>query len=214
VSIDYDRFARVIARCIEVGEATDANPVVSAVYKATLEAEAKGYLAKENAFTDAKNAFAKENGEAVKAFADLDAPYRVARSALVAILPHTQLPDTLKAQPTDTDKLNAISRLIDLIDDHSGEAWADNILAGDFGVQAPAAVTEMREAMAANTDLSKAQLERAAAYGPTYEKYIRFKGVVRNAYGTGSKQYRRIHLRALPGAAPEEPEVKPEPKPT
>jgi hypothetical protein len=59
----------------------------------------------------------------------------------------------------------------------------------------------MSESIAANKVLSKARSDRAAAYGPTYEKYLRFKQVVRNAYGPGSKQYRRIHLRAAPGAA-------------
>jgi hypothetical protein len=34
----------------------------------------------------------------------------------------------------------------------------------------------------------------------TCVKYVRFKQVVRNAYRPGSKQYRRIHLRAAPGA--------------
>ena len=201
MSIDYERFARVVARSIEIANEPDANPVVVAVFKETLEEFATAYLANEQAVANAMTAFAKENREALVALGNLDAPYRVARAALLAVLPDTKLPDTLKSQPTDTDQLKAIERLVDLIDDHVGKAWADALLVGDFGQRAPKAIKELTESIAANKALSKAQTARAQAYGPTYEKYLSFKRVVRNAYGPGSKQYRRIHLRASPGAA-------------
>jgi len=204
LSINYGRFARVLTRSIEIAAEEGANPVVVAVFKATLEEDVKAYLALDNAVSDATTALTKENREAFAALATLDAPYRVARSALVAVLPDTDLPDTLKSLPTDTDQLNAIERLIDLIDDHVGTPWADALLKGEFGEKAPKTATEIQEAIAANKALSKAQSSRAAAYGPTYEKYIKFKRVVRDAYGPGSKQYRRIHLRASPGAAVED----------
>ncbi|MDI3285046.1 hypothetical protein [Polyangium sp. 15x6] len=204
MTIDYERFARVIARSIEIADEPDANPVVVAVFKETLADSAIAYLAAEEAVANAMTAFAKENREALDALGNLDAPYRVARSALLAVLPDTKLPDTLKSQPTDTDQLKAIGRLVDLIDDHVGKPWADALLAGDFGQRAPTAIKELTESIAANKALSKAQMARAQAYGPTYEKYLSFKQVVRNAYGPGSKQYRRIHLRASPGAAEKE----------
>jgi hypothetical protein len=200
VTIDYERFARVVTRCIEVANEPGANPVVVSVFKETLADPAAAYLAGELAVSTAMTSFAKENREALDALVSLDGPYRVARSAVMAILPETKLPDTLKSQPTDTDKLNAIDRLIDLIDDHIGKEWADTLLQGEFGTMAPKASQELTESIAANKGLSKAKTERAAAYGPTYEKYLRFKHVVRNAYGPGSKQYRRIHIRASPGA--------------
>ena len=201
MSIDYERFARVLTRSIEVGEEADAHPVVVAVFKETLADDAPAYLALETKISNAMTGFAKENGEALAALADLDAPYRVARAAVLAILPETYLPDTLKSLPTDTDKLNAITRLLDVIDDHVGKEWADALLAGEFGAKAARTTSELTEAIAANKVLSKARTDRAAAYGPTYEKYLRFKHVVRNAYGPGSKQYQRIHLRASPGAS-------------
>jgi hypothetical protein len=203
VSIDYERFARVLSRSIEIAAEPEVNPVVVAIFKETLDAEATAYLVKEAAVSDAMTSFAKENREALSALSALDTPYRVARSALLAVLPDTQLPDTLKSLPTDTDQLTAISRLIDLIDDHAGKPWADALLEGDFGASAPKAIKELNESIVANKALSKARTARAEAYGPTYEKYILFKQVVRNAYGPGSKQYRRIHLRASPGAAEE-----------
>lgn len=201
MTIDYERFARVITRSIEVGNEPDANAIVVTVFKETLADAAAGYLAAEAAVSTEMAAFAKENREALEALASLDAPYRVARAAVLAMLPGTNLPDTLKSQPTDTDKLNAIARLIDLIDDHVGEEWADLLLGGEFGTKAAQATQELSESIASNKALSKAKGDRAAAYGPTYERYLRFKQVVRNAYGPGSKQYRRIHLRASPGAS-------------
>jgi hypothetical protein len=201
MKIDYERFVRVIMRSMEVANEPNADPIVVSIYKQALADAAADYLALETAVSVAMTEFAKENREALEALVALDAPYRLARAAVLAILPDTHLPDTLKSQPTDTDKLQAIARLLDLIDDHVGEQWADVLLAGEFGTKAAKTTQEISEAIAANKVLSKARTDRAAAYGPTYEKYLRFKQVVRNAYGPGSKQYRRIHLRASPGAA-------------
>jgi len=210
VTIDYERFNRVITRSIEVAKEPDADPIVASVFTETLADEATAYLAMDTEVSAATTQFAQENREALKALAALDAPYRVARAAVVAILPETELPDTLKSLPTDTDQLNAIARLIDIIDDHVGKEWADKLLAGEFGTTAVRTTQELSESIAANKRLSKAKTDRAAAYGPTYEKYLAFKRVVRNAYGPGSKQYRRIHLRASPGAAsPEAPATPP-----
>lgn len=201
MTIDYERFARVLLRCVEVGEETGAHPVVVAVFKETLADDAPAYLTLDSDVAKGMTGFAKENGEALAALAELDGPYRVARAAVLAILPETHLPDTLKTLPTDTDKQRAIASLLDTIDDHVGKEWADALLAGEFGTKAARTTTELNDAIAANKVLSKARTDRAAAYGPTYEKYLRFKQVVRNAYGPGSKQYRRIHLRASPGAS-------------
>jgi 3-oxoacyl-ACP reductase-like protein len=201
MKIDYERFARVITRSIEVGNEPNADPVVATIFKQTLSDAAADYLALDAGVSTAMTSFGKENREALDALVSLDGPYRVARAAVLAMLPNTDLPDTLKSQPTDTDQLNAIARLLDLIDDHVGEQWADVLLAGEFGTKAAKTVQELSESIAANKALSKARSDRAAAYGPTYEKYLRFKQVVRNAYGPGSKQYRRIHLRSSPGAA-------------
>jgi len=203
VTIAYERFARVITRCIEITNETDANPVVAGVFKETLANPAAAYLATDTAISTALTAFAKENREALAALASLDAPYRVARAAISAVLPGTDLPDTLKSLPTDTDQLNAITRMVDVIDDHIGKPWADALLTGEFGTKAPKTIQELEQSIAANKGLSKAKNDRAVAYGPTYELYLAFKRVVRNAYGPGSKQYRRIHLRASPGEGTE-----------
>ncbi len=70
---------------------------------------------------------------------------------------------------------------------------------------------DAKEAIDANKALAKAKTDRATAYAPTYEKFLRFKQVVRNAYGPSSKQYKRIHLRQAAGGTSAEPPAAPSP---
>lgn len=199
MTIDYERFERIGARCKEIAEDTSLPPILAIVYDEVVKGPLEAFLTASKAVDTARSAFAKENGEALAALDEVDGPYRVARSSVLAVLPETVLPETLKSLPTDTDKVNAIERLTDVIDDHVGKPWADTLLAGPFGTLGPKVVKEITEAVAANLALSKAMRERAAAFGPAHEVYMRFKRVVRDALGPGSKQYRRIHLRASPG---------------
>jgi len=201
LNIDYDRFTRILTRCAELATDPAQPPILGSVYKAMAEEKITKFLTASKKVDAALTAFAKENREALKALDALDAPYRVARAAVLAVLPEAVLPDTLKSQPTDTDKLNAIERLLDVIDDNAGKPWADTLLQGPFGQQAPGTIKEINEAITASTARSAALTDRAAAYGPAYEVYLAFKRVVRNACGPGSKEYRRIHLRASPGSA-------------
>ena len=195
-NIDYGRFVRVLTRCTEVAAQPGLPPIVSIVYKDRSEAPIAAFLTACKTTENTMAAVVKESGEATAALDKLDAPYRVGRSTVAAMLGNVALPSTLKSQPTDTDKLNAIERLLDMIDDHAGQPWADHLLQGELGTQAPKTIKELTEAVAANKAMSKAQLERAAAYGPAYEAYLGFKRVVRDALGPTSKEYKRIHLRA------------------
>lgn len=203
MAIDYQRFERYLRRCKEVANEPGMNPIVIAVYQEALDGPATAYLTAYDAMVKAIAAHEKEHGEAHQALSELDSPYRVARSAVATMQPETvkALPDTLKSLSTDTDQLSAIEKLLDIIDDYAGSAWADALLKGEFGIKAAAAVKEINEGITSNKALSAAQLERSRAYGPAYEKYLGFKRVVRNALGPGSKQYRRIHMRASPGAS-------------
>ena len=204
MNIDYDRFTRILTRCAELATDPAQPPILGSVFKAMAEEKITTFLSAAKKVDAALTAFAKENREALKALDALDAPYRVARAAVLAVLPGTVLPDTLKSQPTDTDKLNAIERLLDVIDDNAGKPWADTLLQGPFGQQAPGTIKEINEAITASTARSAALTDRAAAYGPAYEVYLAFKRVVRNACGPGSREYRRIHLRASPASAGQE----------
>jgi hypothetical protein len=198
-NIDYVRFVRILTRCAEVATEKDLPPIIGHVYQASAKPHVEAFFAATDDVDKATTAFAKENREGLDALRELDTPYRVARSATLAVIKDAKLPDTLKSQPTDTDQLNAIEKLLDIIDDHAGEPWADALLQGEFGTKGAAAVKELNESIAANKALNKAQMARAQAYGPAYESYLSFKRVVRDALGPGSKQYRRIHLRASAG---------------
>jgi hypothetical protein len=134
----------------------------------------------------------------------LDEPFRTARSTALAFDPTLVLPEPLEVQPTDTDRVTAIETIIDVVDDHIGAPWADEILAGELGTKGPNVVREINEAIAANKNVSAARQARAEAYGPTYERFLRFKRVVRDALGPSSPQYRRIHGRTAEKPEPTE----------
>jgi hypothetical protein len=209
-SIDYGRFYRLLTRCTEVAAQAGLPGIVSIVYKDKAEAPIVAFINGCKGTETAMASFVKENREALEALGQLDGPYRVGRSTVAAMIGQIALPDTLKSQPTDTDKLNAIERLVDVIDDYAGQPWADSLLQGELGTQAPKTVKELTEAIAANKVLAKAQLDRAAAYGPAYEAYLGFKRVVRDALGPNSKEYKRIHLRATSGTPAETGAAKPD----
>jgi hypothetical protein len=195
---------RVLTRCGEIAEDAGTKEIVKTVYADRLAAVSKVYLDAHRAIASAESSFRKENREAVENLEGLDQPYSEARAVYLAYHKDAVLPETLKTQPTDTDRKNAISHLLDLIDDHEGEKWADELLAGPFGQKAGPVIQEIDEATAAHTGLSEARSNRAKAFGPAYEAYLAFKNVVRNAHGRKSPQYRRIHIRQN-GALGDEP---------
>ena len=200
-TIDYPRFERLATRCAEIAAESGMKASVVRVYDEIFKSEGTAFLEAQRAVTAAETAFSKEGSEASQALAALDAPYREARSVVLAFAPETKLPDTLKSLKTDTDQLNAIEALLNVLDDHAGEAWADEQAQSGFGTKAAGAVKELNEAIVANKALAAAREARARSYGPAYERYLRFKRVVRDALGATSKQYKRIHLRDAAAAA-------------
>lgn len=211
-TIDYSRFQRMLLRSAEVAAEAGMKVSVVRVHNETLKPAADAFLAAHEAVRKAETAFRKENKEAVDALAMIDVPYKEARSVVRAFAPETVLPVALRSQPTDTDKLDAIEKLIHTLGDHGSQPWAIEIAQGEVGQRAAVTVKELNEAIAANKGLAQARVARAAAYEPAYERYLRFKRVVRDALGSRSRQYKRIHLRA-PGSAPAEdaPETRAEP---
>lgn len=200
-AIDYVRFERLATRCAEIAAEPGMKTSVVRVHDEIFKSDGAAYREAHHAVTAAETAFSKEGSEARVALAALDAPYREARSVVLAYAPETRLPDTLKSLNTDTDQLNAIEALLNVLDDHAGQPWADEQAQSGFGTKAAGTVKELNEAIAANKTLSAAREARARAYGPAYEKYLRFKRVVRDALGSTSKQYKRIHLRAASAGA-------------
>jgi len=203
-AIDYGRLDRVLARCEEIAGEPGAHAIVARVYKDVLKPAAKGFREAHAEIASKESAQKKEAREAREALEALDRPYRSARATVLAYLPHKKLPETLKAQPTDTDKLIAIEALLDVIDDQAGQGWADELAEAEFGKLAPKTIKELNEAVAADKELASAREARASAFAPAYEKYLAYKRVVRETLGNRSKQYKRIHVRV--SVSPPEPE--------
>jgi hypothetical protein len=124
-----------------------------------------------------------------------DPVYRAARSVVLAILPASKLPDTLKKQPTETEVVLAIETLVSIVESHAGAAWSDTLMSGRFGTLAPKVQAAMTESDEARNALAKARQQRADAYGPAYTGYLAFKRVVRDVLGPSSRQYRKLHPR-------------------
>lgn len=196
-AIDYGRLARVLARCEEVANEPGIHAVIARVYNDVLKPASKVFRGAHADIAAKEGAQKKESREARDALEALDRPYRSARATVLAFIPHKKLPETLKVQPTDTDKLIAIEGLLDAIDEHAGKGggWADDLAETEFGKLGPQTLKELNEAIAADKELAAAREARAAAFGPAYEKYLAYKRVVRETLGNKSKQYKRIHVR-------------------
>lgn len=210
-AMEYAKMARLLTRCTEIAEDVMVKPVVKTTYLGILESPALAYLNAERAVMKAESTYAKEASEAAAALEALDQPYREARSVVKAFVPTTNVPATLKQLPTDTDRLNAIETLVDVVDDYETTTWANDVLQGPFGQKAAATMAEFDEAITAHKRLGEARTTRANAFDPAYEAYLRFKRVVRDAYGATSVEYKRIHLR---GSSSGEAEAAPPSTPT
>ena len=196
--IDYPRFYRLATRCQELASRAGVSATVSEGFTSVLAPLLTAYKATHDALPAAEAKAAKERGEGFVALGKIDQPYRVARAAVLLHRPYESLPETLKMQPTDTDKLNAVQALLHVLEaaDAAHETWAGPLLTGEFGTLAPEVVREVSEAIAASTDLSHAVQARSAAYQPAYDAYLRFKNVVRQVFGATSREYHSIHIRA------------------
>lgn len=198
--IDYAKMGRILCRCTEIAEAANVKAVVKTTYDGVLKGASKAYLDANRAVVKAESAYAKEMNEAEVALETLDQPYREARSVVKAFIPTVKVPVTLKQLPTDTDRVNAIDTLVDVVDDHQATTWAVELVTGSFGQKAQPTITELKEAIGASKALADAKATRAATFDPAYKAYLRFKRVVRDALGAKSIEYKRIHLRGSPTA--------------
>jgi len=206
MAISHKQLARVVCRCIEIGTQEGIDATIIDIYEESFAAGATAYVAAESTVSRAIITCEERRMAADKALAALNTPYKKARSALRAVRPGTavSMPETLKVLTTDTDKLAAIEWLMNSIQASAGKLWADNLLTGDFGVCATETMAAIRALVTAGKALTKAKMDRADAYEPTNEMYVAFKRVVRDALGSGSKEYQRIRLRAPTGSKKDE----------
>lgn len=202
-ALEFDKMARVLVRCEELALAPDAKAMVKLTYAGVLEERAHAFMDASRAVMKIESLSAKETREANVALERLDQPYREARSVVKAFVPTAKVPMTLKQLTTDTDRLQAIGGLLDVLKEYESTPWAGELMSGKFGQTATSTMNELAEAIAASRALADARKTRAEALEPAYEAYVRFKRVVRDAAGSKSHEYRRIHLRSSSGGDPE-----------
>jgi hypothetical protein len=204
MNVEFALFARIATRCGEIVEEPGAPEVLVTIYQGACAQPLARYLAAMTKVDDATTRVNNAESGLERLLEDMDQQFRIARSAVGAMLPDTKLPATLKSQTTDTDKRKAIERLVALITPHAGQPWADTLLQGKFGQTAAVAIQQLNESIEAQNALQKAKTDRAGSFDAAWSAYMRFKRLVRNTLGSTSRQYRRIHVRAASGIEEEE----------
>jgi hypothetical protein len=176
-------------------------PPIIRLYTERLAPRSSAYRAADAALVAADAAATKERQQADSAVTQIEAPYKLARSIVRARAKELEVPETLAALNTDTDRKLAIGELLERIETSTGEGWADELLAGDFGTMAPEAIREIDESVLASAARKGAAEARAAAAGPAYEEYLSFKAAVLAGMGRKSAAYQRLtrHLRSSAG---------------
>ena len=127
---------------------------------------------------------------------------------LAGRFPGVVLAGTLSEQPTELDRKRALQEVLDEVESHRGEPWADQLLGGPFGVVMPDAIAKIGAYLTASSELATAVGRRSAAMEPAYTAFLAFKNAVRQAHGTRSDLYRRLRLRVT-GTAPAAPTPEP-----
>ncbi len=171
-----------------------------------LAARANAYRAAHRALKDAEIVAKKERGEALAALEQIHQPYIKARAVTEQYVSDLAIPKSLKSLATDTDKVDAIRTLLEILDLHDDEpGWASELTAGDFGRLAPEAIREISEWIGANANLEKAVRARMEAYTAAWEPFLGFRDVVRATYSSSSVHYRRLLVRSNGKLAVDDP---------
>jgi hypothetical protein len=199
----YAMLARYLERADEVSRMPEVPAPIARLYTDRLAPRAEAFRAAAAALIDAEASATKERREVDSAVARIAAPYKLARSIVRARMSELAVPENLGSLATDTDKKLAIGELLEGIERSSGEPWADEILAGDFGRLAPEAIREIDEGVLASASRKAAADARAAAAGPAYEEYLSFKAAVLAGMGRRSAAYQRLARRVHSGAGDE-----------
>jgi hypothetical protein len=194
--ISYHIIYRLLARALEVATEPDVPMGVKHVYEGLLSPCATAFCQGHEAVAECEEAVKRARRSVREGLAELDGLFREARLLVLAFLPEKTLPDTLKAQPTDTDTLNAVTAVSAALQANATEPWAAAVLQGPYGTLAPKVIDALKESIAAAKTLAAARQQRSSARKPAYAQFLVFKRMVRETMGSSSVQYRRLHVRA------------------
>jgi hypothetical protein len=193
--MDYQRFTRMLLRSEEIATEPKVKSSVAAVYTKVLVPVAPPYLSADAAVAGGLAFLDAKSRGAFTALAALTQPYAEARDVVTTLVAGVALPETLPAQPTDTDQIKAVFDLLTVLETNKAESWAADLLAGPLGQTGASTVQNVKACIDAAKDLDKARKDRQAAYPAAWEAFLAFKKVVRSAYERTSKQYQRINPR-------------------
>jgi hypothetical protein len=206
--VKHNRMVRSLERAGEVAHDPAVSEGVKLLYDDVLAAKATAFRLAHETVRTAQAAVVRANLKRQQQLAVFASPYALTRVIVLAHDPGAQLPETLKAQATDTDTLVAVSDVLSIVQLHAGEPWAEQLLADSFGTLAPAVKTALEDAIAANKALWIAQRDRADAFGPAYEAFLSFKRAVRADLGASSPHYRRLRTYTAPSPVEEAEQVE------
>jgi len=207
--IKFSGFARRCNRCDAIRIEPGAPQVLVDVYQ-TIGQPLQAFSESMQRVKGAEKRLNDAEAGRTSSLAVMEKQFRVTRAAVAAMVPTTVLPDTLKSQRTDTDKRHAILELKSAVEEHAGAAWADNLMQGEFGQKAPAAILHLTEYIEAGNALQKAKADRVSAFGPAWSAFVKYKRLVEATLGSSSRQYQGLRLRTVSASSDEAEEAEAE----
>jgi hypothetical protein len=189
---------RMLVRAGKIAAQSGMPEPVKHVYDDVLAPHATAFCKAHDAVVAAESASAAARRNLRGDLSVHDSPYRAARAVVLAYFPEQVLPETLKAQRTNTDIEVAVTALSSLVQSHASEPWAAALLKGPFGTLTPKVLESLEEVDTTSTALAEARQERANAQKPAHEGLVAFRRVVRDTLGASSLQYRQLRVPSRP----------------
>jgi hypothetical protein len=208
-NIGVKKMVQVLDRCAETRSSTTV-PLVVSTYDGVLAPKVTAFKSAVQAAKEAKTSLAVARIARVAAVRGFERLYLAVKAVIGLHVEGEELPGALSTQPTDTDTKLAIQAALDILNGHHGESWADAIVSGDFGTQAPDVIAKVTAAIEAAAQSYAAQVAARGAFDAVYPAYLGYKQVVRHMMGSSSPDYRRINVRGKTAAAEPTPGPTPE----
>lgn len=171
----------------------DLPPALAAV-RPLLTQASEAFAAADAAVRDAVEVWKKEAPEAAQAIAALAPVYDDARDVARAHLPGLVDDGVASSHTTAQETIEAAEALADVFSEQAEEEWAST-LGPMLEATLAAAIQEVDEKARAGESEQRARAQRASAADTAWEELMRFRRLVRRAYGSSSRQYQSLRDR-------------------
>lgn len=215
--LSIEKLIRYVVRALRV-YTSSTDPKIK-VGGEPLEAAYQEFKAANRQVKRCMKAVRKERKESESALILLASEIDSTASTIALRRPNEVLPGRSGSFATPDDILQAADEIEEILlnvggvdEDHpldgtsdaapTGEEWARTLLR-EFQPVYSAAAKEYEEAVNASADLQKARARRAVARGELEQKLYGFRRLVRDVYGTSSREYLMLMARAKRGSAEE-----------